>query len=74
MRKKYKYSIVVFNTAQNLELGVKAEFFSPTLAKKYKKEYSASLHKYFSCRIVKEEIIPKVIEHNRQLTIFDFGV
>jgi len=70
MRRKYTYSIVVFNRYQNLELGVKTVFLSPTLAKKYKKEYSASLDKRFYCRILKEEIIPKVF---KQSTIYDFG-
>lgn len=69
MRRKYKYSIVVFSSFDNLELGVKEIFLSPTLAKKYKKEYSASLDKHFYCRILKEEIIPKVF---RQSTIYDF--
>jgi len=76
MRQKYKYSIVVFNRAEKLELGVKAEFFSLTLAKKYKKEYSLVLHKYFYCRILKGEITPKIkrnwVDYRKNLVLINF--
>lgn len=70
MKRKYKYSLVIFSHCDKSISETNICFLSRAFARKEQKAISKTLEKHLSCRIVQYEIIPKVFN---QTTIYDFG-